>query len=323
MSGKGQAKLPGCDGEQFITMYCGHCGYEITPVVSCGFRTCPHCRRRMYQRLKAKYAPLVKKIPRKNLALVTLTTLVARDQPLGKKLEKLRSDFGRLRRREIWEAVVSGGFYSIEVKWSRAAEGWNVHVHALVESRHPVHRFGARCTLCGGTGESGGRACVRCRGSGSIRQCDLIGEGSRMSTWDLDSIWHDITGDSRITNIMPVRADRGGGQGAVSYLLKYLSKDADMGPTRGRGERAVEYNDALGGVRVVHAFGTWHAAHSDYRFKRDRTDLSECPECGALESWISEFEMRRMKKNAIPPSAGGVSPLPYEVGPVQLRIPAV
>ena len=282
--------LPQCDGNEFVTIYCGDCGHKITYPVSCGFRTCPNCRRKAFFRLSQKYLPKLDQIDIEKLALVTLTLRIDADRTLKQQLDRVRDSFGDLRRRLVWADTVSGGLYAIESKWSQKYDAWNVHIHALVEAKAYRKPFKATCSACGGDG------CQKCDDEGWYWQADIIGGGSKLSPQELDEVWQDITTDSHITNIMPVMSEKGGKRGAINYILKYLCKRAQVGA------RAHEYNNAYHGRRVIHPFGTWHSCHNDYRFEEieQTKQRLECPECGQVGFWISEFELIRLKNAAIP-----------------------
>jgi len=279
--------LPQCDGDQYVTLYCGNCGNTFTHPISCGLRTCPNCRRRQYFRLREKYLPKVLQVDIEKLALVTLTLKLREGVTLRSLLDRIRKAFSDLRRRLPWEKTVAGGFYAIEAKWSEKYQAWNCHIHALVESRGVVKPFKATCSRCSGEG------CRKCDGEGWYWQGDILGSGVKLTPQGLDAIWKQVTGDSYITNIMPVLEERGGKKGAVSYLIKYLLKGAEVGG------RAGEYNDAYYSRRIVHSFGSWHSRSKDYRFiDEPEKEPLECRECGAIV-WISEYELRELKNRAI------------------------
>jgi hypothetical protein len=57
-----------------------------------------------------------------------------RQEPLPDQVRALRRAFGKLRRRPEWKGRVRGGFYSVEIKLSRADGLWHVHLHAVIDA---------------------------------------------------------------------------------------------------------------------------------------------------------------------------------------------
>lgn len=268
-----------CEGDKFITVFCGHCGSGHAVTVSCGDRTCLPCRQREYERLKKKYRPLMQSLDSERLVFITVTRRVKPGVSVGSlrtRLKHTKECFAKLMRQKVFR-VIAGGFYSIEVKYSGKYRGWNVHLHAVCEiAPKAVRRVWIDKR---GRGKNKGRA-----------KADVIGKDGNLTIQLLKKSWQVLTGDSFFVDITPVLDRKGGVSGVMGYILKYLSKPAEVGL------HASEYNAGLKGFRMVHAFGAWYPTAKNYRFagvvKLDKIPLV-CPDCGC-DYWISEFEVNKL-----------------------------
>lgn len=271
-------KVLACEGDKFITVFCGHCGAGHAVTIGCGDRTCLPCRQREYERLKKKYRPLMQSLDSERLVFITVTRRVKPGVSSGSlrtRLKHTKECFSRLMRQKVFKAI-AGGFYSIEVKYSKKYHGWNVHLHAVCEiTKKAVRRvwFDNR-----GRGKNKGRA-----------KADVISKDGNLTIQLLKKSWQELTGDSFFVDIAPVLDRKGGVNGVMGYILKYLSKPAEVGA------HAAAYNDGLKRFRMVHAFGTWYPTAKNYRFagieKPEKIPLI-CTECGR-DYWISEFELNK------------------------------
>lgn len=265
----------GCGGKLVRTFYCRNCGNELTVGVTCGDRTCPDCRRKEGRRLKARYYPFIKQVPRAKLALVTLTLrLGPGDKDLRGRVERIRRLWRKLIRQSVWRPVV-GGLYVIECKWSSRYEGaWNVHIHALAEGGAVIpFKYQA-----GGQEKTG---------------AEIHGPGGVLRPQALMAAWRKLSSDSFVVDMQPVRTEMGARRGALSYLLKYLTKPGNW-PSRAA---RVAYNVALHRTRLVHTFGRWHPMHKLFRWAdllAKRVFKKSCGTCGQEDPWISEWEYHRL-----------------------------
>jgi hypothetical protein len=97
-------------------------------------------------------------------------------------------------------------------------------------------------------------------------------DGTYVAQAELSSLWHEITGDSRVVDIRVVHSRTD----AVRYVSKYVGKAADTRkiPTN----RVAEYADALSGLRLVQPFGNCHgvkAAQPDPEEPAETTQVLE------------------------------------------------
>lgn len=271
-----------CRGEIYRNFYCAKCGHVRPVRISCGDRTCPTCRRIAYKRLLARYCPDVELVDLSTLALVTLTRRIYDRVDLRARTAETRRAFSKLLRLKEVRAVIAGGLYGLECKLrirrigirrERLPDGtWNIHLHALVESRAPVARWL----------DAKGELNADLRGPG----------GARLRPQDLGAMWARFTGDSYIVQVKPITD----AHGAVKEVVKYLAKGTGL-PTAGPWR--AEYNRAFKGARLVQSFGSWHARSKDYGFdalEREPRPF-RCPTCGGTE-WISEYELRRLEWRA-------------------------
>jgi len=121
------------DEHPFITLVCGCCGHTIQVPSYCGNRFCPTCGRIRSRRLLRRIGSVTAKIvPKKGDTIKLLTLTVPRSRNLKGTVDELIRSFRRFRQRAWWKKHVRGGAYFIEFK--HTANGWNPHLHVLVES---------------------------------------------------------------------------------------------------------------------------------------------------------------------------------------------
>lgn len=127
----------------FITLVCSHCGHLIQIPQYCGNRFCPDCSGHRRSALRTRINAIVKSIhlrPHDSVKMLTLT--VPRDRDLAVALNRLLAAFRRFRQRAYWGKNVRGGCYFVEFK--RTADGWNPHLHCVIESAYmPVGKIAA------------------------------------------------------------------------------------------------------------------------------------------------------------------------------------
>jgi len=117
----------------FATLFCGHCGHVIRVPVYCGNRFCPECSKARTGRLRARVRAIVNSLQiQKNDSIKLLTITVPRQKSLADGVNLLVKSFRRLRQRAYFKKRVRGGAYFIEFK--HTDEGWNPHLHVLIES---------------------------------------------------------------------------------------------------------------------------------------------------------------------------------------------
>jgi hypothetical protein len=119
----------GTTSHRSIRLYCGSTGHIKDLKLKCSDRTCDECRKRTYFRLFKGWFKLAEEM--KNPKLLTLTTVNVAE--LTKEhLRFIRSSFVRLMRRKYYKDRILGGLYVVELK--NIGKGWNIHLHALIET---------------------------------------------------------------------------------------------------------------------------------------------------------------------------------------------
>lgn len=118
---------------KIINRYCLECGWFYPVRLYCGDRLCSECKKNNYYRLLDYYLPLIKKIPSRRLSQMTLTyrnfSFLNTNQVLS-----IGKDFKRLRDSNLFRSKVKGGLSVIEIKHASDSAGWNLHIHALLDS---------------------------------------------------------------------------------------------------------------------------------------------------------------------------------------------
>jgi hypothetical protein len=115
----------------------------------CHDRFCLPCGAERSRVIAANVLERLGKAPARFLTL----TLAARDEPLADTVTRLYKCFARLRTRKLWKQSVTGGVAFLEVKRSRDARHWHVHLHALVQGRY-LHNHALSATWRKITGDS-------------------------------------------------------------------------------------------------------------------------------------------------------------------------
>jgi len=110
----------------------------------CRDRWCAVCATRRGREIAARV--LSDRDPR-NLRFLTLTLRIAprgsakpgEHGSLKHALDRLYKSFTKLRGTPLWKESTTGGAAFTELKWSPTSQGWNVHVHAIIEGRYMAH----------------------------------------------------------------------------------------------------------------------------------------------------------------------------------------
>jgi hypothetical protein len=98
----------------------------------CHDRFCLPCGQERSRTIAANVLDRLGNAPARFLTL----TLAARDEPLADTVTRLYKCFARLRTRKLWQQSVTGGVAFLEVKRSRDARHWHVHLHALLQGKY-------------------------------------------------------------------------------------------------------------------------------------------------------------------------------------------
>lgn len=123
------------DEHKYVSLFCGHCGHTIHVPQYCGNRFCEVCGVARSRRLLRRVGSVTSQLtPRKPFSFKFLTLTVPRKHDLKGTVDALLSSFRRFRQRAYWKKNVRGGAYFIEFK--HTANGWNPHLHIIVESRY-------------------------------------------------------------------------------------------------------------------------------------------------------------------------------------------
>lgn len=109
----------------------------------------------------------------------------------------------------------------------------------------------------------------------------ILFEGGYIMQQRLKRDWKVLTGDAYIVDIRSAYS----GISGLKYMLKYLLKP----PTTLGSDW--EYNNALKGIRLISAFGSWYKDVS-----RIEKQVLKCPVCGCSE-WFSPFILDMISRN--------------------------
>jgi len=215
----------------------GPCGHASFAPYSCKFPLCPWCQHRRSDKARRNLSRVVD--------LLSEPMLLTFNPPNIGNLSavavgSLMAAFTRLRRRDVL-ACVKGGVRSIETTW-RGEKGWNLHLHALVDSPWIAHYPQIDIKWIGGQWE------VVKEHPGLAREFTIVCQKfpelrSPRLDFDRDNPGHWYFVDLR-------RAD----SGAVAEVVKYIAKGSEI--VRGGAGALVDFLLATKNRRMIQPFGS-------------------------------------------------------------------
>lgn len=107
-------------------------GYEVYPT-HCRCRACPRCDKARRRRMQRQFDERIKLMKRPKF--ITLT-LKQSDEELAVSVHRIKEAFRRMRSCIVWKSQVRGGFWVLEIKRNTESCGWNVHLHAIIDSAY-------------------------------------------------------------------------------------------------------------------------------------------------------------------------------------------
>jgi hypothetical protein len=114
----------------FLT--CGKHVYQVIPNFVCEFRLCPDCARRKSRKRVNDYLPAMTAFVRQNRVTPVhlVLTQTHRKEDRKQSIERLKSAFNNLIRRDFWKSHFKGGTWSVE--FTKDAEGLHhSHLHIV------------------------------------------------------------------------------------------------------------------------------------------------------------------------------------------------
>ena len=255
------------------------CGRASFTPHSCDFALCPWCQRRRSDKARRKLS--------RALDLLAAPMLLTFNPPNVKDftpgaVAALIKVFTGLRREKVLENV-AGGVRSVETTW-RGAKGWNLHLHALVDSPWIAHY------TCWDIKRVGERWVVDKKHEGLARAftvaCQKYPELSfgtlrpELGKFDADNPNHWYYVELR-------RAD----SGAVAEVVKYIAKGSEI--VAGGSGALVDFLAAIKGRRMIQPFGSLYDVDLDDSEDEDweAEAEGECPydDCPAPGTHKWEF----------------------------------
>lgn len=101
----------------------------------CKDRCCPRCGSARAALVARQLATIVGD---RVCRMITLT-LLHRQVPLATQIDRLRTCYAQLRRREAWRDHVTGAAACLEIQRNEKTKGWHVHFHVLVVGKFFPH----------------------------------------------------------------------------------------------------------------------------------------------------------------------------------------
>lgn len=119
----------------FNTVFCEHCGFQLSVPVYCKNRFCSVCSHHRNRVIRHKLHTFIADRQLRKYDGFKFLTLTIQSQPdLQVMTTELIKSFRRLRQRAFWRKNVRGGAFVVEVK--RGKDGWHVHLHIVIESQY-------------------------------------------------------------------------------------------------------------------------------------------------------------------------------------------
>ena len=207
---------------QRINFPCGT--YKLVPF-PCDSVFCPECANRRSKPLQEKISERLNQAEHDYffLTITVLNWLTLTNAGI----KKLVAQFAELRESADWKEEVSGGAYSVEATYNRAASSWHPHLHVLIETRKRL-------------------------------PMDWINR--------IRATWLAITGSHVLRLEKMYGTDKKGrktrkvNKRAVRELVKYATKTADFSD---RADCVMEFFHAFKGVRRMQSFGSFLGVDKD------------------------------------------------------------
>lgn len=256
-------KLRGC-GEPF-KLVCTDCGVIHQVERRCRKKWCPVCARAIAAARCAKYEAGVRQM--KWPLHVTLTVQNAEDLSTD-FVRELRTDFGKLRRRVIWDRQVAGGVAGMEV--TNRGKGWHPHIHALIDCEWLAVK-----TPKPKPGMSRDKIKRLCKAA----QREMAGKWAEVVGQDSAVIW---------IRRVPVSDDPEVLAGEIREVLKYSAKGSDLVKCA---EEVAPLIRLLDSTRLTTSFGTLYGKLKDATPPKNPMP---CDGCGHTGTMIPQDMIDRM-----------------------------
>lgn len=255
-------KLAGCGEEMFLV--CMDCGGRHRVEKRCRKKWCPVCARAIAAARVAKYEAGVSKM--KWPLHVTLTVKNVDDTSTD-FIRKLRTDFGKLRRRVIWSKRVAGGVAGMEV--TNRGNGWHPHIHALIDCEWLAIK----------TPKPSGRMSKE-----EIRK--LCKRAQR----EMASAWAKVVGQK--SAVIWIRRIKGSGNPEIMAdecreVLKYSAKGSDLAECQGEVAPLIRQLDS---TRLTTSFGSLYGKLKDA--EKEKRPIP-CDNCGHTGTMVPEDIVER------------------------------
>jgi len=207
------------------------CNTDVLTLITCHHRLCPDCTLLRVRPMQERLDRILKKVKKFSaFRFVTLTI------PSTRRIDRASVDgiiaaFRKLRRQDFWAEIILGGFYAIDMTWTKE-NGWHLHLHVLIH--------------------------VKCSVPGVVKE-----DGWMLAWWlrRLKQEWYDlvVTDKKKIKkiNIHIREVD----EGVRFELVKYVAKAASFSHTPAL---VGEYLDAFENVRQLESWGSFRGDKKKY-----------------------------------------------------------
>jgi hypothetical protein len=227
-----------------VSLTCTACGAEREGRTHCDRKYCPECARRIAAERTSRFRNAVAEF-----RWPLFVTLTVPNSPDPACVQRLRADFGRLRRRVLWSRQVAGGVAGIEV--TNTGDGWHPHLHSVIDCRWlavktPEPRWN--------------------RGVAGIE------EACTAAKHEFSALWASIVGSAHAVTWIK----RTKGADVVDEVLKYSLKPDGLTEIA---EPLGPLIDALCASRLVTTFGSLYGRAAELTSRADDAETG-CPGCG-------------------------------------------
>jgi hypothetical protein len=105
---------------------------------ACHCRACATCQAQRRYKLQKVFKKKAEGF--RQVKMLTLT-LLSNEAPLITQCHRIKECFRRLRARAVWQQLVRGGWWVLEITRNTETQRWHVHIHAIIDCKYLPHEW--------------------------------------------------------------------------------------------------------------------------------------------------------------------------------------
>lgn len=248
-----------------IIQHCEYCGsnHLINLTHHCNLRICPNCSKRRQRKFLRRYTPVFKNLnslrnSKESVYFLTISPL--NYDTLEEGIKDISINWKKFLKSKYIKDRIKGGLWVLEIK--NIGNGWNIHIHALIQSKRLDNAIRGKCLDCGQNYLKYDKFTKQyyC-GSKKCGSLNVIKKGSK-----IQNIFNKISKNNKtMINIQEIRSFNG----TLNYVLKYTSSNKDDFQTD---KQIAEYMKYTYKKKLVKLFGVFH----NLKIPKDRLQCYSC-----------------------------------------------